>query len=146
MDAARPSRLREPLTDEDVLAEDSPAPAIVYLVVGAGLAVCMVALLFARPSFDTVTIAVALLLALPFLLFARLALARPGPDAVVAGVVLLSVGCWGAVSSADSPDAGAFVRVALSLIVVQLAVFAVGAALRVLVPRAVEQPTPTDVE
>jgi len=125
-----------PPTTEDALGEDSPAPAIIYLVVGIGLAVCVVSLLFARPSFDTATVALALLLTIPFLLFARLAMARPGPDAVVAGVLLLSVGCWGSISAIEDGQAADFVRIALSLVVVQLVVFAAGAVLRAVVPRA----------
>ncbi|MCW2926013.1 MAG: hypothetical protein JWM98_3417 [Thermoleophilia bacterium] len=122
------------------MVSDSPAPAIVYLVVGAGLAICLLALLIARPSLDTTTIVLALMMTTPFLLFARLAIARPGPDAVVAGVLLFGVGCWGSISAiGDGDDASVFTRLAISLVIVQLAVFVGGAILRAVVPRTGER-------
>lgn len=116
------------------LPEDSPAPAIIYVVVGFGLAISLAALLFARGSFSIGTIALALLATLPFLLYARLAIARPGADAVVAGVLLLAVATWGSIVAMGDGSAGDFVRLPLSLVVVELAVFALGAALRAVVP------------
>lgn len=136
MDAAQTPRATAPAEPDESAGSDSPAPAIVYLVVGVGLAICILAMLVARPSFDTTTIGLALLMTVPFLLFARLAIARPGPDAVVAGVLLLAVGCWGSVSAIGDGAASSFVRIALSLIVVQLAVFVAGAVLRATVPRS----------
>lgn len=136
MDAARePARGAEPAVEE-TLPGDSPVPAMVYLAVGVGLTVCLLALLIARPSFDTVGLALALLTTAPFLLFARLAIARPGPEAVIAGVLLLAVGCTRSVAAIDDGTPGDFVQLHLSLVVLQLAVFAAGAGLRVAVPRS----------
>ena len=117
------------------LPDDSPSSAIIYLVVGIGLAICLLALLFARGEFSVVTVALALLTTMPFLLFARLAIARPGAEAVVAGVLLLAVGCWGSVSALeDGGDTSDFIQLPIALIVVELAVFAVGTALRRALP------------
>jgi hypothetical protein len=121
---------------EPVLEDDSPAPALVYVVVGVGLLVCLTALLFAHGSFSLGTVALALLAALPFLLYARLALARPGAEAVVAGVLLLAVGSWGSVVAMGDGSGGDFVRLFVSLMLVELAVFGAGIVLRSLVPPA----------
>lgn len=109
--------------------EQSTVPPLVYTVVGIGLTVCVVALLLAGSAFELVTVVVALLVAAPFLLYARLAVLRPGPEAVIGGVLLLALGCWGAVSAVDDSRA-AFVRLALYLVLVQLVVFGAGWVLR----------------
>jgi hypothetical protein len=127
---ADPGRAPEELE----LAPDSPAPSIIYLVAGTGLAICLVALLLSRGNFSLGTVALALLATLPYLLFARLAMARPGAEAVVAGVLVLAVGTWGSIVAMDTSLTADFVRIPLSLIVVQLAVFGIGAALRMFVP------------
>jgi hypothetical protein len=127
---ADPGRAPEQLE----LSPDSPAPAVIYLVAGTGLAICLVSLLLSRGNFSLGTVALALLATLPFLLFARLAMARPGAEAVVAGVLLLAVGTWGSVVAMDTSTTSDFVRLPLSLVGVQLAVFGVGAALRLFVP------------
>lgn len=116
------------------LPEDSPSSAVVYLVVGIGLAICLLALLFARGEFSLATVALALLTTMPFLLYARLAVTRPGAEAVVAGVLLIAVGCWGSVSAIDDGDAARFIQLPIALVLVELAVFAVGAALRRALP------------
>ncbi|MCW2927833.1 MAG: hypothetical protein JWM86_1801 [Thermoleophilia bacterium] len=118
----------------DEVPSDSPATAMVYLIVGAGLAMCLVGLLFARASFSLSTIALALLATVPFLLYARLALVRPGADAVVAGVLVLSVGAWGSLTAIGDDSTAAFVQLPLALVVVELAVFAFGALLRAFLP------------
>lgn len=125
--------------DDLDLAPDSPAPSIIYLVAGTGLAICLVSLLLSRGTFTLGTVALALLATLPFLLFARLAMARPGAEAVVAGVLVLAVGTWGSIVAMDTSTTSDFVRIPLSLIVVELAVFGVGGALRLFVPP--RQPT-----
>jgi hypothetical protein len=61
-------------------------------------------------------------------------MARPGAEAVVAGVLVLAVGTWGSIVAMDTSLTADFVRIPLSLIVVQLAVFGIGAALRMFVP------------
>lgn len=130
------STIADPRHDPDdvELPADSPAPAIIYLVAGLGLATCLVALLFSHGTFSIGTVALALLATLPYLLFARLAMARPGAEAVVAGVLLLAVGAWGSIVAMDSALTSDFVRLPLSLVVVQLAVFGVGGVLRRVVP------------
>ena len=130
-------------SDADLPA-DSPAPALVYLVVGFGLAVNLIALLFARGTVDFVAIVLALLVALPFLLYARLAMARPGVEAVVAGVLLLAVGTWGSVVGIDDGSVGDFVWLPLSLIAVQLIVFGIGRLLRIADPNHVARKPLTD--
>lgn len=109
---------------------------MIYLLVAIGLAISLTGLLLGRPTFSMATVALALLATLPYLLFARLAIARPGAEAVVAGVVLVAVGCWGSIGAVSSGEASDFVRLPLSLVVVQLAVFAVGSLLRRAVPPA----------
>lgn len=110
---------------------------MIYLIVGTGLATCLVALLVARSDFSIGTVALALLATVPYLLFARLALVRPGADAVVAGVLLLAVGAWGSLTAIGDESSSAFVQLPLALVVMELAVFAFGAVLRaVLPPRA----------
>ncbi|MCW2921606.1 MAG: hypothetical protein JWL76_1480 [Thermoleophilia bacterium] len=120
--------------EPDELPDDSPSSAIIYLVVGIGLAMCLLALLFARGEFSLLTVALALLTTMPFLLYARLAITRPGAEAVVAGVLLIAVGCWGSVSALDSDATSDFVQLPLALVIVELAVFVTGAALRRIVP------------
>ncbi len=116
------------------LPEDSPAPAIIYVVVGIGLAMCLLGLLFGRGEFSIGTVLLALLATMPFLLYARLAIARPGAEAVVAGVLLLAVGCWGSLAALDEDRTAEFVQLPIALVVVELAVFAAGAVLRRAVP------------
>lgn len=123
---------REPA--EQDLPADSPTPALVYLVVGIGLAISLLGLLFARGEFALTTVLLALLATLPYLLFSRLALARPGAEAVVAGVVLLAVGAWGSIDAIDDGDANAFVQLPFALVAVEAAVFGIGALLRRAVP------------
>lgn len=122
------------------LPDDSPAPALIYVVVGFGLAISLAALLFARGSFSLGTIALALIAALPFLLYARLAIVRPGAEAVVAGVLLLAVATWGSIVAMGDNSTGDFIRLPLSLVVVELAVFACGALLRSALPSRRERP------
>ena len=112
----------------------SPQAPIVLTVVGVGFAICLIALLVSRGSFAFETAALALLLAAPFLIYARLALARPGVEAVLGGVLLLAVGIWGAVSAIDADGAGPFVQLSLALVALELVVFAAGGFLRSVVP------------
>lgn len=116
------------------LPADSPSQAIIYLVVGIGLAICLLALLFARGEFSLATVALALLATMPFLLYARLAITRPGAEAVVAGVLLIAVGCWGSISALEAGETVDFIQLPIALVIVELAVFVVGAALRRVVP------------
>ena len=120
--------------EDPAMASDSPAPAIIYLVSGIGLAICLIALLFAHGEFSVSTVALALLATLPFLLFARLAMARPGAEAVIAGVLVVAVGTWGSIVAMDGETPSDFVWLPLSLVAVELVVFGVGAALRAFVP------------
>lgn len=121
--------------DRDLeLPEDSPTRAIVYVVAAIGLAVSLVALMFSGAEFGIATIALALLATLPYLLYARLAIARPGAEAVVAGVLLLAVGAWGSIEAIDEAAGGDLVLLPFALVVMQLVVFVVGAVLRGVVP------------
>lgn len=130
-------RTQQPDAD---LPTDSPAPAIIYLVAGLGLSICLGALLLSRGEFSVGTVALALLATLPFLLFARLAMARPGAEAVVAGVLIIAVGTWGSVVAMDSSLTSDFVWLSLSLVLVELVVFGMGAILRQAVPPARRPP------
>ncbi len=120
--------------DDQDLPADSPTPAMIYVVVGIGLAISLLGLLFSRADFSLATVFLALLATLPYLLFARLALARPGAEAVVAGVVLLAVGAWGSINALGDDTTAAFVQLPFALIAVELAVFAIGMVLRRAVP------------
>lgn len=111
----------------------SAAP-LVYVTVGLGLAVSLTILLIARGSFGVGTTALALLLVAPFLLYARLAVARPGPEAVLGGVLLLAVSIWGSISAMDSESAAPFIRLPIELMVLEVVIFAAGAMLRAVVP------------
>jgi hypothetical protein len=113
---------------------DSPAPAIIYLAAGVALVTCLVGLLLSQGEFSVATVAAALLATVPCLLYARLALARPGAEALVAGVLLVTVGAWGSIVALDGGDLAEFVRLYVSLVAVELAVFGIGAGLRALVP------------
>lgn len=113
----------------------SPTTLLVYLTVAISLAISLGSLLFADEGFDVSTAALALLVIAPYLLYARLALARPGVEAVIGGVVLLALGSWGAVDAALGDGEVAFVRLSLMLVVLQLAIFFAGALLRVTIPR-----------
>jgi hypothetical protein len=125
----------EPASHADAERDYAVAAApLVYTAVGVGLAVSLVALLIARGSFGFGTAALALLLVAPYLLYARLALSRPGAEAVLGGVLLLAVGSWGAISAIGVDDAGAFIRLPLELIVLELVVFLIGGLLRSVLP------------
>ncbi|MCW2973254.1 MAG: hypothetical protein JWN72_1527 [Thermoleophilia bacterium] len=110
------------------------AAPLVYWTVGTGLLVCLTSLLIARGSFGIGTVALALLLVAPFLLYARLAIARPGVEAVLAGILLLAVGIWGSISAIGDSGAWPFIRLPLELLLLVCATFGAGALLRGLVP------------
>lgn len=112
--------------------QESMVRPLVYGVVGAGLLLNLAGLLIANPSFGIGTVLLALLIAAPYLLYARLAIARPGAEAIVGGVLLLAIAVWGSMSAIGGgrDDTGTFVQLAASLVLVELVVFAAGVLLR----------------
>jgi hypothetical protein len=131
------TRADDGLDNGDAAFRDpSPVAAMVNMVAGLGLTICLVALLLSSSSFSIERVLLALLLAVPFLLYARLALVRPGVDAVIAGVLLVAIGTWGSIVAMGDGSTTDFVQLALSLVAVQLAVFGFGALLRMATPES----------
>jgi hypothetical protein len=126
MEAAPEPRDRP--TDLDPV-EPSPTVAIVNLTAGIGLTVCIGALLVSSDTFSFGRVALALLLAVPFLLYARLAARRRGAEALVAGVLLVAVGTWGSITAMGDGSTSDFIQLAFSLVIVELAVFGIGSIL-----------------
>lgn len=118
------------LEDDGELADrrDAARP-FVYLFSGLGSLVAVVAMLVDQGAdFSFAAIFVAPLLAIPYLVYARLAMQRPGPEAVVAGVVVLTVGTWASITATGG--LGRYVGIAVALTLVELATFAAAALLR----------------
>lgn len=118
------------LEDGELADRRDAARPFVYLFSGLGSLVAVVAMLVDQGSdFSFAAIFVAPLLAIPYLVYARLAMQRPGPEAVVAGVVVLTVGTWASIT-ATGLGLGRYVGIAIALTLVELATFAAAAMLR----------------
>lgn len=106
------------------------ARALVHTAVAVGLFIAVVSVAIAGGTdFDAATPFLALLAAVPYLVYARLALRRPGAGAVVGGVLLLVIGSWGYVTSIDS-SARTLVLLPVYLTGMELSVFALTGLLR----------------
>jgi hypothetical protein len=120
-----------PTAEEAFRGAQQIARPLVYFVVAIGAAVSVLSVLISSGTFTFAVAIVTLLSVVPYLVFARLALLQPGADAVVGGIVLLATGAWGSISYLDS-DLRAFVYLPMYLIAIELLVFAIGAALRLI--------------
>lgn len=135
----REEDVREELEDR----RDTARP-FVYLFSGLGSLVAVVAMLVDQGAdFSFLAIFVAPLLAIPYLVYARLAMQRPGPEAVVAGVLVLTVGTWASITVSGG-GLGRYVAIAMALTLVELGLFAVAALLRPSPPDAVVTTTTAD--
>jgi hypothetical protein len=116
-------------------AERETARPLVYLVVGVGIVVALLGMVFSQgAAFSLATPAYAVLAAIPYLTWAALSLRQPGAEAVVGGVLLLGVGSWGYLGLPDGDDS-ALVLLPAYLTMMVGAIFVLGAALRATVGR-----------
>lgn len=125
---------------EELADSRDAARPFVYLFSGLGSLIAVVAMLFDQGvDFSFVAIFAAPLLTIPYLIYARIAMQRPGAEAVIVGVLLLTVGTWASVT-ATGAGLGRYVGIAVALTIVELATFAVAGLLR---PTAPLEDTPS---
>jgi hypothetical protein len=127
-----PERDEPDIRDEagNVGPDASVARALVYLTVCVGVVIAVGVLLFAHGSeLDLFVPVLALAAAAPYLVYARLAMAQPGAEAIVAGVLLLAVGAWSYLAALDA-GRSTFLVLPVMLTLMECAVFAGGAMLR----------------
>lgn len=124
----------------------SAARPLVLATVAVGITIAVVGLLIAQGlDFSFVTPLLAVLAAVPYLLYARLAVRQPGAEAVVGGVLLLAVGSWGYVGAIDDPGVGRLISLPLYLVAMEAIVFAIGWLLRNTIDRTgAAEPEPDD--
>lgn len=109
----------------------SAARPLVLATVAIGITIAVVGLLIAQGlEFSFITPLLAVLAAVPYLLYARLAVRQPGAEAVVGGVLLIAVGTWGYIGAIDDPGVGRLLALPLYLVAMEAIVFAIGWMLR----------------
>lgn len=141
-DHGRSLRTGDAMGEDPTDVDADEAAPVVYLVVAIGMLVALVSLLIdLGGAFGLATMLAALALTVPWLVYARLAIVRSGPEAVAGGVLLLAVGGWGSVDSVgEGAGPGAWFRLAGSLLLLVVAVFALGALLRRAAPVRSDEP------